>query len=220
MRHLSAALYCEGTTDAQFLRPLLQRLCEVKAALARETVEVADVMVLADQDQHRHLPRSERIERAAKIADGAWIVLFIHADADDRDGRAARAERVQPAVERLRDLLGPTRQAVAVVPIKMTDAWVLADLDAFRSGIGTTRDARALGLGGVEAHGADHVPDPKALLRAAFAAARPRERGARLGAFLGLIAESASFDQLRRLEAFRQLEADLEAALRNLGIVR
>jgi hypothetical protein len=102
----------------------------------------------------------------------------------------------------------------------MTDAWVLADLDAFRSGIGTTRDARALGLGGVEAHGADHVPNPKALLRAAFSAARPRERGARLGAFLGLIAESASFDQLRRLEAFRQLEADLEVALRNLGIVR
>ena len=220
MRHLSAALYCEGTTDAQFLRPLLLRLCEEKAALARETVEVADVMVLADQHEDRHLPRSERIERAANAADGAWLVLFIHADADGRDGRAAKVERVQPAVERLQGRLGPTRQAVAVVPIRMTEAWVLADLDAFRSSIGTTRDARALGLVDVLAHGPDHVPDPKALLRAAITATRPRSRGVHLGAYLGLIAEATSLDQLRRLEAFRQLEADLEAALRNLGIVR
>jgi hypothetical protein len=220
MRHLSAALYCEGANDAQFLRPLLLRLCEDKAALAQETVEVADVMILDDHHQDRHRSRGERIERAARAADGAWTVLFIHADADGRDGRPARAERVQPAVDRLRDVLGPTRQAVGVVPIRMTDAWVLADLDAFRSGVGTTLDARALGLLEVLAHGADHVPDPKGLLRAAFAKARPRAKGAQLGAYLGLIAESVSIDHLRRLEAFRHLESDLEEALRNLGIVR
>lgn len=220
MRHLSSALYCEGSTDAQFLRPLLLRLCEGMAALAPDTVEVADVMVLADEPRHRRLPRAERIEMAAKAADGAWLVLFIHADADGRDGRAARAERVQPAIERMGDLLGPTRQAVAVVPIRMTDAWVLADVDAFRSGVGTTRDDKALGLLDVVAHGADHVPDPKGLLRAAFAAARPGARGAQLGAYLGRIADAASFEDLRRLEAFRQLESDLKVALRTLGIVR
>ena len=220
MRHLSSALYCEGVTDAQFLRPLLLRLCEGLAALARETVEVADILVLDDEFQHRHLPRSERIELAAKAAVGAWVVLFIHADADGRDGRAARADRVQPAVERLSGLLGPARQAVAVVPIKMTDAWVLADVNAFRSSVGMTRDDRELGLADVVAHGADHVPDPKSLLRAAFAAARPRARSAQLGAYLARIGDSASFDHLRRLEAFRQLESDLEAALRTLGIVQ
>lgn len=220
MRHLSSALYCEGATDAQFLRPLLLRLCESMAALSRETVEVADVMVLADAPEHRQLPRSARIELAAKAADGAWLVLFIHADADGRDGRAARAERIQPGVERLGDLLGTTRQAVAVVPIRMTEAWVLADLDAFRTGVGTSRDDRALGLEDVVAHGADHVAAPKALFLAALSAAKPRAKGAQLGGYLGRIAESASFHQLRRLEAFRQLEAELEAALRALGIVR
>lgn len=220
MRHLSSALYCEGTTDAQFLQPLLLRLCETMAALSRETVEVADVMLLNDAPEHRHLPRSERIKLAAKAADGAWLVLFIHADADGRDGRAARAERVQPAVEQLADELGATRQAVAVIPIRTTDAWVLADLDAFRNGVGTTRDDRALGLLDVVAHGADHVADPKALLRTALAAAKPRAKGAQLGGYLGRIAESTSFDKLRRLEAFRQLESELMTALRTLGIVR
>lgn len=220
MRYLSSALYCEGPTDANFLRPLLLRLCERLAGLSSESVEVSEPLVLADKPQHRHRSRAERIELAARAADGAWLLLFIHADADGRDGRAAKAERVQPAVDRLSDVLGPARRAIAVVPVRMTDAWVLADVDAFRSGVGTTRDAEDLGLGDVLAHGADRVPDPKALLRSALLAARPGARRAQLGAYLERIGDSTSLDRLRRLEAFRQLEAEVEAALRVLGIIR
>jgi hypothetical protein len=220
MRLLSSALYCEGSTDAQFLRPVLQRLCERTAARAREPVDVPEVLILEDEPRHRDLVRAERIELSAKASDGAWVVLFIHADADSRDARTARSDRVAPAIERLVGFLGQMRQAVPVVPVRMTDAWVLADVDAFRSGVGTTLDDRALGLADVAARGADQVNDPKALLLAAFDAARPRIRPAQRAAFVGRIGAMSSFECLQRFQAFRQLESDLDAALRTLGIVR
>lgn len=220
MRHLSSALYCEGTTDAHFLRPLLLRLCEGLAARSREPVEVADPLILVDEPRHKGLPRSERIALAANAADGAWLVLFIHADADGRNGQTARVERVQPGIDRLAGTFGRNRQAVAVIPIRMTESWVLADTDALRQAIGTTRDDRALGLADALVHGADRVRDPKALLRDAFIAARPHAHAAQLSAYLGQIGEAVSFERLRRLEAFRQVESDLEDALLQLAILQ
>jgi Domain of unknown function (DUF4276) len=220
MRYLSSALYCEGAADAGFLLPLLRRLCEYLASDADDMVEVAEVIALADAHEDRRLDRDERIERAARAADGAWVVLFIHADADARDQRAAVSQRVRPAIERLAPLLAGKRQAVAVVPVRMTEAWALADPDALRTVVGATMDDDALGLTAALAHGIERANDPKALLEGALLAARPRARPAQLAAYRGRIGETASLARLQRLAAFRHLEADLRAALLALGILR
>jgi Domain of unknown function (DUF4276) len=220
MRLLSSALYCEGPGDALFLRPLLLRLCETTAADAQEPVEVPDVIDLGDKAEHQSRPRDERIASAARAAEGAWIVLFIHADADARDARTAIAERVQPAIDRLAADLGANKQAIAVVPIRMTEAWLLADLDAFRSVLGTTLDVDALGLSKVVAHGAERVTDPKALVRQAIAVAKPRARAAQVASYRARLGEAASLERLRHLFAFQALERDFRAALVELGILR
>jgi Domain of unknown function (DUF4276) len=220
MRLLSSALYCEGPSDALFLRPLLLRLCEATAADAQEPVEVPDVIDLGDEPQHRSRPRDERIALAARAAEGAWVVLFIHADADGRDARTALAQRVQPAIERLALELGTNRQAVAVVPIRMTEAWLLADVDAFRSVLGTTLDLDALGLGDAIAHGVERVADPKSQVRHAIALAKPRARAAQVASYRARLGEAVSLDRLRQLVAFRTLEHDFRAALATLGILR
>ena len=217
MRLLSSALYCEGPSDAVFLRPLLLRLCETIAADARAPVEIPDVIDLIDEPEHRSRPRDERIAAAARAAEGAWIILFIHADADARDPQAAMAERVQPAIDRLARDLGTSRKAVAVVPIRMTEAWLLADIDAFRSVLGTTLDAGALGLN--VAHGVERMTDPKARFRRAIAAARPRVRAGQLASYRARLGEAVSLEQLRRLTAFRTLEHDFRTALSALGIL-
>lgn len=203
-----------------FLRPLLLRLCEATAADAQEPIEVPDVIDLGDRPDHRSRPRDERIAAAARAAEGAWIVLFIHADADARDARTAIAERVQPAIDRLASDLGTNKQAIAVVPIRMTEAWLLADIDAFRSVLGTTLDGDALGLSSVVAHGAERVADPKALVRHAIAVVKPRARAAQVASYRARLGEAVSLERLRRLVAFRTLEQDFRAALSELGILR
>lgn len=220
MRLLSSALYCEGPSDALFLRPLLRRLCEATAGHALEPVEVPDGIELVDQPAHRSRPRDERIALAAGAAEGAWIVLFIHADADARDSHAAIAERVQPGIDRLAGELGMNKRVVAVVPIRSTEAWLLADPAALRRVLGTTLGDDALGLSQMLAHGAERVTDPKALLRQAIAVAKPRARAAQVASYRASLGELASFERLRLLGAFRTLEQDFRAALVEVGILR
>lgn len=219
MRLLSTALYAEGHTDVEFLRPVLQRLCLACAAKADDVVEVSDVLALDDLPADRSLPRDRRILSAARAADGAWIVLFIHADADG-DDHLARANRVEPARRLLTEEFGVRRQSVAVVPVRTSDAWVLADPDALRQAFGTKLSDAALGLSEAMAHGVDHLGDPKGRLQAALRAAKPQRHAGSVTRYLGRVGELASFERLRRLVAFAQLETDLVAALRAIGILR
>ncbi len=217
VRWLGTALYAEGRSDARFLQPLLQRACtQMCLTQGHQPVEVSDVIDLQDLPTTRGQPREQRIAAAARDARDAWSVLFIHADADSDEQRAL-AERVQPARALLEAEWGA--QSVAVVPVRMTEAWVLADSQAVRSAFGTTRSFQELGLAEANAHGADNLTNPKATLEAAFRASRGKRRATSVSPYLGLIGETSSFDQLRRLAAYRRTEAELQVALQTLGFI-
>lgn len=223
MHYLSTALYCEGSTDAHFLRPVLQRAC---AALcdrdANAPVETSDVLVLDDAPADRSLPRDQRVLRAATAADGAWLILFVHADADG-DAARAMAERVKPAQVLLEDRFGAAgRSGVAVVPVRSTEAWMLADGDALRTAFGTRKSDEALGLLPLHVQGLERCADPKLALQTVFERSRGQTRGrARsVSPYLGLLGEQVSLTRLRTLLAYASMEAELRAALGRLGFLR
>jgi Domain of unknown function (DUF4276) len=218
MRWLGTALYAEGSSDASFLQPLLQRACtQMCLTEGAEPVEVSDVINLQDSRSSRGQPREQRIAAAARQARGAWSILFIHADADGNDEQRALTERVEPARTLLHAEWGA--QSVAVVPLRMTEAWVLADSQAVRSAFGTTMSAQKLGLAEADAHGADRLTNPKVTLEAALRASRGKRRATSVGPYLGLIGQTCSFNHLQRLAAYRRMEEELRAALRTLRFV-
>lgn len=220
MRYLSAALYCEGPTDARFLGPLLERLCIEITMQADGPVEVAPVLDLQDRPADRARIRAERIERAARDSLSAWTVLFVHADADDRDTRTAFDQRVKPAIDRLGDVVGRDRCIVAVVPVRSTDAWLLADLAALRSALGSNLDAQALERDVAMRHGIERIGDPKALVDRIFEGPFRRGRRTPRATLVTELGQTASLDALRRLDAFARLESDLKRALRERGLLR
>ena len=217
MQYLGLALYAEGKTDYQFLCPLLLRLCLSACGPAAQPVEVGDVLPLDHAENLQGAARAERIAQAAQDAAPAWNILFVHADADGDAGRALR-ERIVPGLELVRGQGRRRTEGVAVLPVRMTESWVLADSDALRAVFGTTLDDAALGL---TLHGAalDRLADPKLTLDAAFAATRPTGRRAGATALLNALGEQVALGQLRTLPSFRALEADLDTALRRLQIL-
>lgn len=223
MHYLSTALYAEGPTDIYFLRPLLQRACSALCDRdANAPVEASDVLVLDDAVDSLGMPREERILHAAKEADGAWLILFVHADADSSPARAL-AERVEPARALLeRHFGGSGRSTVAVVPVRSTDAWMLVDGDALRAAFGTRKSDDALGLAPLHAHGLERCPNPKLALQSVFDASRgqSRSRARSVSPYLGLLGERVSLDRLRSLPAYVRMEADLRDALHRLGFLR
>jgi len=220
VQYLGLALYAEGPTDYYFLRPLLQRLCEdLCAREAIGPVDVSEVLSLDHPDEVDAAPREQRILAAAKLAQNSWTILFVHADGAN-DPKRIRKEQVEPSLELLRDSFKDDGVPVAVVPIRETEAWAIADGDAIRSAFGTDISNGELGLPARRA--AEAVTDPKAVLQLAFNATQPSGRRRKQGTspYLNTLGEVVSLSHLRELTAFATLECDLKAALRQLRILR
>lgn len=220
MHFLQPALFAEGPTDHRFLKPLLDRLCVDLCLRSRATVETADVIELQPATAHRHLPRAACIAKTALSAKSSWNLLFIHADADG-DEQAARAQRVWPGIDELHRLLNSARHpAVAIVPVRTTEAWALADGKALRHAYGVTLDDRQLRIP-TNPRDVEQLPDPKSALLASFLATSPSRKKARGGVapYLGLMGGNVSIAVLRRVPAFAQLETDLLAALVSLRMI-
>lgn len=221
MYFLGLALYAEGPTDYYFLRPLLLRLCEdICLRDANQTIEFAEeVIALNHPDRWRDAPRAERIVAAAREALGAWRIVFVHTDGAGNADRG-RADCVQPALDQLHQAFAAEGVGVAVIPVRETESWAIADGDAIRQVFGTTLDDVALGLPPTAA--VESIIDPKKRLNDAYLKTAPSSRQRRQGVAPKLYAlgESVSLSTLRQLKGFKTLEAELREGLRNLGILR
>ena len=220
MHYLGLALYAEGRTDYYFLCPLLQRLCEdICAQEANQLVEISAVLRLDHPYTSDNAPRAIRIRDAAKLANGAWRILFVHADGSADPGRA-RDQQAQPAIDRLRQEFAGQGLGVAVIPVRETEAWAMADGDALRRVFDTSLSDKDMGLP-TTARALESDTDPKATLNAAFSLTMPSGRRKRQGVspLLNGVGEQASLQRLRELTAFASMEAELRQALKTLRIL-
>jgi hypothetical protein len=134
-------------------------------------------------------------------------VLFIHRDAE-RESPEVRHAEIRSAFCRAAST-GLHLPAVAVVPVRMLEAWLLIDEKAIRQAAGNPNDTVPRGLpslGRLEGR-----PDPKKDLRDALRAASGR-RGRRLAkfddgqAFWRLVDCMNDFTPLRQLRAYSIFE--------------
>ncbi len=139
-----AGFTTEGNTDIRFLKSVIQRTFEDVASECNSEIEVHDL-------QHISTGKGsfkEEILNAAIYADEIGVmVLCVHTDADDENDSRAFEERIDPAFTYVngndRDIC---KNLVAVVPVQMTESWMLADTLLFKEEIGTSLSDANLGL--------------------------------------------------------------------------
>ncbi len=136
-------------------------------------------------------------------------LLFVHRDAERVDREIRRREI--PANDRV----------VAVIPVRMTEAWLLTDEKALRKAAGNPNGRAALSLPPVNR--LESLPDPKSTLRdllvvASKAIGRRRKRFDQHGARQRLADLIEDFSPLRQLSAFTAFEAELEEGLGRIGV--
>lgn len=140
-------------------------------------------------------------------------ILVVHRDAE-KEGAARRFEEIARAVGRVDGL--ETR--VPVVPIRMSEAWLLVDERAIREASGNPAGKVPLQLPRIR--DLESTPDPKRVLRESILVAsetkgRRRQRLRRdLAQRVQRVAELIDdYGVLRGLSAFRRFESDMSAAL-------
>lgn len=147
----------EGKADAELVS-VLSRLCE---ALGVQEVSGTDA---------GNLGVGRQISRQASAVlelDPDIDLLFVHMDADNV-GLASRREHLA------KELAGCPRPCVRVVPVRMTESWLLADPQKIRSVVGHPHGTAPLHL--PKPSQIESVGNPKQRLRDALARARaPRK---------------------------------------------
>lgn len=192
----------DGPTDRRLV-PIIEWVVEQCPSVQEQgfRTQVADLRGLLAGPSRL----SQRIERAFEL----WPcdVLFVHRDAE-RETVASRTEEIERASRAAR-----IPRWVPVVPVRMTEAWLLIDERAIRLAAGSP-DART-SLGIPRPSGLEDIPDPKSLLHRALEAAG-RKRGRHLKRFKRDIEERIErvaaliegFETLRQLPAFATFETE------------
>lgn len=221
MRHLGLALFREGPTDQRFLNPLLRRCVEdICLNKSDESIEVGDVLELRSPERVINKNRETMILQAAKDAIGAYDILFLHTDGQG-DPIAARRERIEPAERRItEELSSMAGRTVAVVPVRETEAWAMADGEAIRQTFGTHLSDIDIGVPS-RPRGVESIPDPKSALNQAYRTVIGRRKRRRSPVYLlETLGERTSLSKLRQVPAFQRFETELLDILGALRIIR
>lgn len=196
MRPLDATLLADGSSDAVLI-PLLRWLMG-EHGLEPERFSMANLGFTRVRNQ-----LAERAQRAVELY--PCQVLFVHRDAERDSWESRRAE--------VRDALAQFRlDHVAVVPVRMTEAWFLFDESAIRKVAGNPRGTTPLSLPALDR--VESIPDPKGSLLSALRHASGL-KGRRLAQFRErerlqqLTLEIATYSPLRVLPAFQELEKEI-----------
>ena len=206
MKEIRYTLITDGSSD-RALMPILNWL------LMELGVNIPIQAAWADLARLPHPPKKleDRIEKA--IALYPCDLLFVHRDAE-KETRQKRVSEIHQAVNLLKeDVKLPV---VCVIPVKMTEAWLLIDEKAIREAAGNPKGNQCLNL--PKPSTIEKLSDPKETLKALLNLARGHSPRKPSKFSITRIAELIDdFQLLKQLSAFMDLESELKQTLGDRG---
>lgn len=190
---LTCTLVADGSSD-RVLVPLLERLLDEHCPGPYRSPHFAELPA--------GMPLVKRIEQALDLY--PCDLLFVHRDAE-KDAPALRIEEIRSALARI----NACPDWVSIIPVRMTEAWLLVDEAAIRAAAGNPAGKVALDLPSLAR--IESLPDPKEMLFTALRTASelspnrlrkfdPQEKRHRVTDLID------NLERLRRLPSFAHLE--------------
>lgn len=170
-RQIFVGLVTEGTTDERFLESIVRKTFEDIAFECQGDFEIE--LTIVKVLKYRFV---NDVMTAAKIGVQNYgiMVLCVHADADNDSDERAFNDRINPAIRAVlnshdHDLC---KLIVALVPVQMTESWMLADISLLKAEIGTNLSDFDLGLH----RNPESIADPKHAITEAIRLCRANMR--------------------------------------------
>ncbi len=216
MKQLVLALYAEGSTDERFLPRIIQRTAE--HLLAGYGVEILDPFMI-NGDIHSRATIQEQLVAAARKTHG-YHILIVHQDADAPDQDRALQERIQPGLDIVRQESDHHQQnIVPLIPVRMVEAWMLADPVALCQAIPGCSAPDKLDLP-KKPERVERISDPKAELKRIASIYQARRRRSRWITYRAKIqerlADEIAIERLKRVPAYQTFEQKFSQVLREL----
>jgi len=148
------------------------------------------------------------------------MVLCIHTDADEPTDSNAFSYKINPAFTAINNIIDGRlcKNLVAIVPVHMTEAWMLADSELLKAEIGTNKSDNELGL----IRSPEEYNNPKEIIEIAIRLARhglPKRRRGDFGIsrIYSPIGQKVKLNKLEGLPSYRKFKAAIRAAYRRMN---
>lgn len=160
-RVLIIGLMTEGPTDVRFLTSIITRTFEKILFESESSVEIYDIQCI-DTSPGNFVDRA--VNAALQAAENGITILCIHTDADAKTDDGVFKYKITPALEEINKYDTHCKNIVAVVPVQMTESWMLADISLLKEEIMTDKDNKILGL----TRDPESISDPKSIIKNAI----------------------------------------------------
>jgi len=206
----------EGSTDKRFLETIIMKTVEEMAFHCEGQIDVYDPIFIGSPKNQDFIAQ---VINAAKTAYNSGIfILCVHVDSDHISDKNVMDRKITPAIDALNEFTdGICKVVVPIVPVTMSEAWILADKELFKAEIGTSLSDESLKIN----KNPETVANPKALIEEALRIAQedlPRRRDKlTIGELYQPIGQKISIEKLNNLSSFQKFKKSLEEAFKALN---
>jgi hypothetical protein len=214
---LTIAYTTEGSTDQRFLLNIIRKTFEEVALNCKGLIDVYDPVFIKFEKKKGFV---EDLKSLSAQAFRIGINIFcVHVDADDDSDLEVLNNKIRPAFETINNLdySDLCKNLVAIVPIQMSEAWMLADKSLLKEEIGTDMSDQDLNL----TRHPESIANPKQTIEAALIRGQShlpsRRKKLTINDLYQPLGQKISIERLESLESYKKFRTSVEGALRKLN---
>lgn len=218
VKQLYIGIVTEGPTDVRFLKSVIERTFEDIAF--NECVQDIDIQTFVIKTSKIGLDFCEHIKQASfdGVSSYGIMTLVVHTDADKDTYEERKNNKIAPAREFLENLdENYCKLLTPVIPVRMTEAWMLADKELLKKHIGTTKNDNILGID----RAPETISDPKAAIENAIRIAiddlPKRRHRITISELYEIMGDAIGLDKLMTLSSYGKFTDEVRATYRALG---
>jgi len=218
IKQLIIGFCTEGSTDKRFLESIIQRTFEKIAFESKGQIDILPVLYLEKE-------KGSFVEivnlYAQKSFELGIMILCVHTDADNISNKHVFEHKIQPAFEKIinDDNANVCTNLVAIVPVQMTEAWMLADTTLLKNEIGTTKTNAELRI----EQNPEQLTNPKKNIKEAIIIARQNARRRKkllIGELYQPIGQKIDLNKLKKLTSYQKFENSAKEALKKMNYLK
>ncbi|MBR2030680.1 MAG: DUF4276 family protein [Alistipes sp.] len=220
-KQIVIGLSTEGPTDIRFLESIVKRTFQDIAY--KECPQDVDIYVHPICVNKTGLAFPEYARSASRYGVSTYgiMVLAIHTDADRDTYDERYSNKIVPAQQLLdsEDKYECCKNLIPIIPVRMIEAWMLADTSLLKDEIGTHMSDTDLGIN----KDPETYADPKQVIESAIRIAtsdlpkrRPRISIAEL---YGILGDTISLDKLLQQDSYKKFHNCVRQAYKTLHYI-
>jgi hypothetical protein len=211
--------FSEGNTDARFFESIIEHTF---IDISFECDKDIDIELFPIKINKANLSFITKVSESSKKGFG-MTTLCVHTDADDVTKDNTYNNKINPAIQHIITLNQDEYCTLLtpLVPVQMTESWMLADIDLLKKEIGTTKSINELGLN----REPETITDPKNVIIEAIRISRQeltrrKRTNLSIDELYQSIGSKIELEKLDKLQSFRDFKKEIRNTYRALNHLR